>query len=225
MKRILLIEDERNFARFVELELRHGGYEVACAGDGATGLQMALDAEWDLVLLDMMLPGMDGVEVCTRIRAVKSVPILIITARDSVTDRIVGLDSGADDYIAKPFAIEELMARMRAALRRDAGLQQQARTQFACGGLRLDTASRRVARDGRTIDLTKREFALLEALMKNMNRVMSRELLLDLVWGYETAVDTNVVEVYVRYLRGKIDKPGEDSYIQTIRGVGYVMRR
>lgn len=225
MKRIMLIEDEANLAKFIELELRHEGFGITVAADGMTGLQLALADNWDLILLDLMLPGMDGIELCRRIRLVKKIPIMMITARDSVTDRVSGLDSGADDYILKPFAIEELLARIRVVFRRqeEANTEQHAALSF--GELKLDSESRLVTRGDRTIDLTKREFALLEAFMKNINRVLPRETLLDTVWGFEAAVDTNVVDVYVRYLRNKIDAPNEPSCIQSVRGVGYVMRK
>ncbi|REK75698.1 response regulator transcription factor [Paenibacillus paeoniae] len=225
MKRILLIEDEANLARFVELELRHEGFDVTVAFEGVTGSRLALGEHWDLILLDLMLPGMDGIEVCKAIRAYKQVPILMITARDSVTDRVSGLDNGADDYIAKPFAIEELLARIRVVFRRQQQAEGEPESRLSCGELRLDPASRVVSRGAEHLELTKREFALLETFMKNVNRVMPRETLLDSVWGYDAAVDTNVVDVYVRYLRNKIDAPGAASYIETIRGIGYVMRK
>ncbi|RJX41633.1 DNA-binding response regulator [Paenibacillus pinisoli] len=224
MKRILLIEDEVNLARFIELELCHEGFNVTIAFEGATGSRLALDEHWDLILLDLMLPEMDGIEVCKAIRAYKQVPIIMITARDSVTDRVSGLDTGADDYIAKPFAIEELLARIRVVFRRQQ-VEGEPDSMLSCGELRLDTVSRLVSRGTKMLELTKREFGLLETFMKNLNRVMPRETLLDSVWGYDAVVDTNVVDVYVRYLRNKIDVPGAASCIETIRGIGYVMRR
>ncbi|WP_269669445.1 response regulator transcription factor [Paenibacillus sp. GSMTC-2017] len=225
MKRILLIEDEANLARFIELELQHEGFAVTVASEGITGLKLALADHWDLILLDLMLPNMGGLEVCKEIRAVKQVPILMITAKDSITDRVSGLDSGADDYISKPFAIEELFARIRVVFRRQQDVDGDQDSLLSCGVLKLDSASRIVKRGSDTIDLTKREFALLEAFMKNINRVLHRETLLDIVWGYEAVVDTNVVDVYVRYLRNKIDVPGAVSYIESVRGIGYVMRK
>ncbi|MFD0590179.1 response regulator transcription factor [Paenibacillus sp. GCM10027627] len=224
MKRILLIEDERNFAQFMELELQHEGFDVSVSMDGVSGLHLALSHPWDLILLDLMLPGMNGIEVCKEIRKAKKTPIIMITARDSITDRVSGLDSGADDYIPKPFAIEELLARIRVVFRRQDGLADNHDSVLACGELKLDPASRIVTRGNEPIELTKREFALLEAFMKNPNRVLSRETLLDTVWGYDAIVDKNVVDVYVRYLRNKIDRPEQPSRIESIRGIGYVMR-
>lgn len=224
MKRILIIEDEKNMASFVRLELEHEDYQVGVAYDGISGLQTALDEEWDIILLDIMLPGMNGVEVCRRIRSAKSIPILMLTARDTVTDRVNGLDSGADDYIPKPFAIEELLARIRAVGRRSSGLGTE-QDELQTGDLKLCMSKREVLRGTRIIDLTKREFDLLAYLMANANIVMTRDQLLDHVWGYDTDVETNVVDVYIRYVRNKIDEPGSDSLIQTVRGTGYVIRK
>lgn len=226
LKRILIIEDEVNMAAFMELEMRHEGFHAVVASDGGTGLEMALAGDWDLVLLDLMLPGKNGLDICRELRRAKRTPVMMITARDSVTDRVSGLDSGADDYLPKPFAIEELLARVRVIFRRqEEAASGEGDASFACGDLRLDTGSRLVTKGDAPVELTKREFALLEALMKNMNRVLSRETLLDSVWGYEAAVDTNVVDVYVRYLRNKIDAKDGPSFIQAVRGIGYVMRR
>lgn len=224
MKRILIIEDEKNMASFVRLELEHEDYQVGVAYDGISGLQTALDEEWDIILLDIMLPGMNGVEVCRRIRSAKSIPILMLTARDTVTDRVNGLDSGADDYIPKPFAIEELLARIRAVGRRSSALGME-QDELQTGDLKLCMSKREVLRGTRIIDLTKREFDLLAYLMANANIVMTRDQLLDHVWGYDTDVETNVVDVYIRYVRNKIDEPGSDSLIQTVRGTGYVIRK
>lgn len=224
MKRILLIEDERNLSRFIELELRHESFEVAVAFDGEVGLHLAAVEDWDVILLDLMLPGLDGMEVCRRIRLLKKTPIIMLTARDSVTDRVAGLDCGADDYMLKPFAIEELLARIRVILRRQEEQETDAR-QLVCRDLVVNLDARRVTRAGTDIHLTKREYELLVVFMQNASRVMSREALLDKVWGFDAAMDTNVVDVYVRYLRNKIDKPDAGSYIQTLRGIGYVMSR
>ena len=226
--RVLIIEDEKNLARFVDLELQHEGYETAICHDGRKGLETALNQEWDVILLDLMLPELNGLEVCRRIRPIKDTPIIIMTARDSVIDRVSGLDQGADDYIVKPFAIEELLARLRALFRRidhnkeEKNLSQQSSVKYR--NLVIEKKGRIVKRDDQVIDLTKREYELLLYLMENLNTVMSREVLLDKVWGYKTEVETNVVDVYIRYLRNKIDGPGKDSYIQTVRGTGYVMR-
>lgn len=225
MKRILIIEDEKNITRFLELELKYEGYEVATADNGRAGLAKALEEEWDCILLDLMLPGLNGVEVCRRIRAVKSTPIIMITARDSVMDKVSGLDSGADDYISKPFAIEELLARLRAMLRRtQANVTEINEEVLTYRNLTLEVQARLVKKDEAIIDLTKREYELLYVLMLNQNIVLSRETLLNKVWGYETEVETNVVDVYIRYLRYKLDSNEDESYIQTVRGTGYVMR-
>ncbi|MBF0936006.1 response regulator transcription factor [Abiotrophia sp.] len=226
--RVLIIEDEKNLARFVDLELQHEGYETAICHDGRKGLETALNQEWDVILLDLMLPELNGLEVCRRIRPIKDTPIIIMTARDSVIDRVSGLDQGADDYIVKPFAIEELLARLRALFRRidhnkeEKNQSQQSSVKYR--NLVIEKKGRIVKRDDQVIDLTKREYELLLYLMENLNTVLSREVLLDKVWGYKTEVETNVVDVYIRYLRNKIDVPGKDSYIQTVRGTGYVMR-
>ena len=226
--RVLIIEDEKNLARFVDLELQHEGYETAICHDGRKGLETALNQEWDVILLDLMLPELNGLEVCRRIRPIKDTPIIIMTARDSVIDRVSGLDQGADDYIVKPFAIEELLARLRALFRRidhnkeEKNQSQQSSVKYR--NLVIEKKGRIVKRDDQVIDLTKREYELLLYLMENLNTVLSREVLLDKVWGYKTEVETNVVDVYIRYLRNKIDVPGKDSYIQPVRGTGYVMR-
>lgn len=225
MKRILIIEDEVNMARFLELELRHEGFHAVVSGNGQAGLELALAEEWDLVLLDLMLPERDGLDICREIRTMKQTPVMMITARDSIHDRVSGLDSGADDYLPKPFAIEELLARIRVIFRRQEVVESEGHITYVCGDLRLNVDSRLVTKGGNPVELTKREFALLEALMKNLNRVLSRETLLDTVWGFEAAVDTNVVDVYVRYLRNKIDVKEGPSLIQAVRGIGYVMRR
>ena len=222
MKKILLIEDEKNMARFIELELRHEGFEVAVVYDGRTGLETALASHWDLVLLDLMLPGMDGLEVCRRLRALKRTPILMISARDTVADRVSGLDLGAEDYLPKPFAMEELLARIRVVFRRG----EEERDVLVFQNLRMELDTRSVTRDGSDVGLTKREYDLLAAFMTYPNRALSREMLLDKVWGPDADVETNVIDVYVRYLRNKIDPTDASvSYIQTLRGIGYIMKR
>ncbi len=227
LNKILIVEDEENLARFVELELKHEGYETQVVYDGREALELALDNDWDAILLDLMLPGLNGLEVCRRIRQVKTTPIIMMTARDSVIDRVSGLDHGADDYIIKPFAIEELLARLRAVLRR-VDLESEGNSNKATTvkykDLTIEKENRVVRRDDEVIELTKREYELLLTLMENINVVLAREELLKKVWGYESKIETNVVDVYIRYLRNKIDRPGEDSYIQTVRGTGYVMR-
>jgi DNA-binding response OmpR family regulator len=225
MKKILLIEDEKNLARFIELELKYEGYSVSIAYDGRSGLELALQEEWDLILLDIMLPQLNGIEVCRRIRAAKMTPIMMLTARDSVMDRVSGLDSGADDYLPKPFAIEELLARIRALFRRMPSSPSSPVSLLTYKDIQVEVESHLVKKGEEILNLTKREYDLLLTFMENMNVVLTREVLLNKVWGYESEVETNVVDVYVRYLRNKIDTPGEESYIQTVRGTGYVMRQ
>ena len=227
MSKILIIEDEDNLSNFVSLELQHEGYETKVCENGREGLDTALNADWDAILLDLMLPELNGLEVCRRLRQSKSTPIIMMTARDSVIDRVSGLDHGADDYVVKPFAIEELLARLRAVLRRvdfenDNGTTKQ--TTVTYRDLTIEKENRVVRRGDEIIELTKREYELLLTLMENINVVLARDVLLKKVWGYESQIETNVVDVYIRYLRNKIDRPGEDSYIQTVRGTGYVMR-
>lgn len=224
-KKILIIEDEKNLARFVSLELQHEGYEVIVEVNSREGLETALEKEFDLILLDLMLPEMDGFEVPRRLQTEKTTYIMMMTARDSIMDVVAGLDRGADDYIVKPFAIEELLARIRAIFRRqDIESEKKVPSQGIYRDLVLNPQNRSVNRGDDEISLTKREYDLLNILMTNMNRVMTREELLSNVWKYDEAVETNVVDVYIRYLRGKIDIPGKESYIQTVRGMGYVIR-
>lgn len=224
-KKILIIEDEKNLARFVSLELQHEGYEVIVEVNGREGLETALEKEFDLILLDLMLPEMDGFEVTRRLQTEKTTYIMMMTARDSIMDVVAGLDRGADDYIVKPFAIEELLASIRAIFRRqDIESEKKVPSQGIYRDLVLNPQNRSVNRGDDEISLTKREYDLLNILMTNMNRVMTREELLSNVWKYDEAVETNVVDVYIRYLRGKIDIPGKESYIQTVRGMGYVIR-
>ena len=217
-QRILIIEDEKNLSRFVELELKHEGYETKVCADGRSGLQAAIDEHWDAILLDLMLPEMNGLEVVRRLRQVKQTPVIIMTARDSVMDRVAGLDQGAD---------EEILARLRALFRR-LQMEEQSRvvkqTRVEYRDLVIEVENRVVRRAGEVIDLTKKEYELLLLLMENIDIVLSREVLLKEVWGYKNEVETNVIDVYVRYIRNKIDIPGRESYIQTVRGTGYVMR-
>ena len=222
MPSILLIEDEEKLARFIELELTHEGYAVEKAYDGRVGLDMATSKPFDLVLLDIMLPGLNGLEVLRRIRRTSSLPVIMLTARDAVMDKVTGLDTGADDYITKPFSIEELLARIRVALRKAA--PQREETAFAIADLSMDVARHRVTRGGHEIELTNREFSLLQYMLENKTIVLSREQLLERVWGYDYLGETNVVDVYVRYLRTKLDENFKDKLIHTVRGVGYVVR-
>ncbi|MFB9757037.1 MULTISPECIES: response regulator transcription factor [Bacillaceae] len=224
MEHILIIEDEERLAEFLELELRYEGYEVQIAHDGRKGLDIAIQQDYDIILLDLMLPGLNGIEVCRRLRTVKDTPVIMLTARDSVMDRVTGLDSGADDYLPKPFAIEELLARMRVILRREQRRNDRKKLVLTFKNLELDVESRVLKQDEQMIELTNKEFELLAMFMKNVNRVLTRDVLLEQIWGYDCAVETNVVDVYVRYLRNKLSDSDKETYIQTVRGVGYVMR-
>ncbi|MCJ1970181.1 response regulator transcription factor [Lactococcus carnosus] len=226
VKKILIIEDEKQLARFVSLELEHEGYSVVVRHDGRSGLEAAMAQDWDMILLDLMLPELDGFEVARRLRNEKQTPITMMTARDSTMDKVAGLDIGADDYITKPFAIEELLAHLRANFRRqDREIQKRKKTDGTTfRDLTINKKNRQVERGGEVIDLTKREYDLLTTLMKNVNDVVTREQLVQNVWGYDEGTETNVVDVYIRYLRNKLDQDGKDSYIQTVRGLGYMLR-
>ena len=223
MERILIIEDEEKIARFIELELQFEGYEVEKAFEGRAGLALAQAQPFDLILLDIMLPGLNGIEVLRRIRQFSNVPVILLTARDTVVDKVTGLDGGADDYITKPFAIEELLARIRAALRKNRGLPSPPGS-LVVGELRLDPVRRECWVGTQPVELTKREFDLLQFLMENKNMVMQREVLLERIWGYDFAGETNVVDVYIRYLRAKIEEPFGLKLIHTVRGVGYIIK-
>lgn len=223
-EKILLVEDEEKLARMVELELRYEGYEVEKAFDGRTGLDCALSGEYDLILLDIMLPALNGMEVLRRIRKERQTPVIMLTARDTVVDKVSGLDSGADDYITKPFAIEELLARIRAALRKKSAAQASESTSLSVGPLSLNTERHEVMVNGTPVELTRREFDLLRYLLENKGKVIAREALLDNVWGYEFVGETNAVDVYVRFLRSKIDEQFGFKLIHTVRGVGYVIK-
>lgn len=222
MAKILIVEDESKIARFVELELKYEGYEVDIAYDGKLGLQKALQNNCDLVILDIMLPGLNGIEVCRRIRLESDIPIIMLTAKDDTIDKVVGLDMGADDYMTKPFAIEELLARIRVALNRKTNRKKNDILQI--GLLKLNISSHSVYYGDYEINLTKKEFELLEYLMKNKNTAITREQLLNNVWEYEYMGDTNVVDVYIRYLRQKIDDKYNIKLINTVRGVGYIIK-
>lgn len=225
MGRILIIEDEEKIARFVELELIHEGYEVEKAYNGRDGLKIFEAHPFDLVLLDIMLPGLNGIEVLRRIRQFSDVPVILLTARDAVVDKVTGLDGGADDYITKPFAIEELLARIRVALRKKSGGHIVSNFEkFKSGSLELDPMKREVHVKGSLINLTKREFDLLHYLLENKNIVLSRETILENIWGYDFSGGTNAVDVYIRYLRSKIEEPFNEKFIHTVRGVGYVIK-
>lgn len=218
--KILIIEDEKQIARFIELELKHEGYDVYVCYDGKEGLKKVEEIHPDLILLDIMLPGINGIEICRKIRQHSNVPIIMVTAKDDIPDRVMGLDSGADDYVTKPFAIEELLARIRAALRKSKQLNI-IREVLSIADLTIDTSKRIVKRAGRIIELTKREYDLLEYLVRNKGIVLTRDQILENVWGYSYMGDTNVVDVYIRYLRSKIDDGFKTKLIHTVRGVGY----
>ena len=221
-EKILLVEDEEKLARMVEMELRYEGYQVTKAFDGRSGLEEALSGKHDLVLLDIMLPQLSGMEVLRRLRRESQMPVIMLTARDSVIDKVSGLDSGADDYITKPFAIEELLARIRAALRKRPHSQEG--TVLTAGPLEMDVDRHAVTVKGQGVELTKKEFDLLRHLLENKGRVLSREALLDSVWGFDFVGETNSVDVYIRFLRSKLDEAFGVKLIHTVRGVGYVIR-
>ncbi len=219
---VLLVEDEREIAGALASELRHSGYEVRVEHAGMPALAAAREWKPDLVVLDLRLPDLDGLEVCRRIRAGSNVPILILTARDSVAERVRGLDAGADDYLTKPFSLDELLARVRAALRRAHLVAAGERLEL--GDLTLDARTREVTRSGRALELTAREFDLLEFLLRHAGQVLAREQIFSEVWGYDFLGESNVIDVYIRALRQKIDAGFEPKLIQTVRGVGYALR-
>jgi DNA-binding response OmpR family regulator len=219
---ILVVEDERRLAQVVRKVLEEEGHTVDVAHDGEEGLAMAMDGSHDVILMDVLLPGIDGFEVCRSLRASRvDTPVLLLTALDAVDDRVRGLDAGADDYLPKPFAFQELLARLRALGRRR--VQAREPDQLQTADLMLDLRRRRAVRDGRTIDLSPKEFALLEFLMRNQGRVVTRTQILDHVWGYDYSPDSNLVDVYVTYLRRKIDRGHQRKLIRTVRGAGYAV--
>ncbi|NHC34219.1 response regulator transcription factor [Scytonema millei] len=219
---ILLVEDEIKLARFLELELSSEGYRVSVAHDGMAGLTLARESSFDLAILDWMLPGLTGVELCRRLRATgNKIPVILLTARDEVGDRVTGLDAGADDYVVKPFSIEELLARIRAHLRRNSEPDLDL-MQFE--DLSLNRRTREVLRGQRAIELTVKEFDLLEYLLSHPRQVFTRDQILEKVWGYDFVGDSNVIEVYIRYLRLKLEENNEKRLLHTVRGVGYVLR-
>ncbi|AEG58767.1 response regulator transcription factor [Desulforamulus ruminis] len=221
-QKILVIEDELKLSRFIELELKHEGYQVEQAHNGRDGLQKALDGEFDLILLDIMLPSINGMEILRRVRKHSEVPVILLTAKDETMDKVMGLDMGADDYVTKPFAIEELLARIRVALKRKAPAIKSSVLQVH--GLKMDLDQYSVTFNHEPIELTKREFDLLRYFLENKNIVLTREKLLEAVWGYGYAGDTNIVDVYIRYLRSKIDDKYHKKVIHTVRGVGYLLK-
>lgn len=220
-ERILIIEDDEAILRVLRRALAYEGYRVDTAPDGEGGLSQARDYHPDLVILDWMLPGMDGLEVCQRLRAGGSVPVLMLTAKDTLQDRVQGLDAGADDYMVKPFELDELLARVRALLRRT---QPERVPMLSFADLSLDTSTRQASRRGRVISLTAKEYDLLELFMRHPRQVLTREMIFDRVWGYDFGGESNVLDVYIRYLRQKLEIEDEQRLIHTVRGVGYVLR-
>lgn len=221
-KKILVIEDERQLARLIQLELLHASYTVKVEYDGEHGLDAVHRYSPDLILLDIMLPGMDGIEVCRRIREFSTVPILMLTAKAETVDKVTGLDSGANDYVTKPFEFSELLARIRAALR-VAEPAEKPSSRLSVGDLVMNSVRHTVRRGGIPISLTKKEFELLEYMLLNTGIVLSRDQILDHVWGIDYEGDTNIVDVYIRYLRSKVDEPFQSRLIHTVRGYGYVL--
>jgi two-component system response regulator MprA len=219
--RILVIEDEERIRQFLQRGLSYEGYRVDAALDGQIGLDMARENPPDLVLLDLMLPGIDGLEVCRRLRAASDVPILMLTAKEAIEDRVSGLDAGADDYLVKPFAFDELMARVRALLRRAQPATPQV---YRFADLELDTGTRQGRRGGSIFDLTAKEYELLELFMRHPRQVLTRDVIFDRVWNYDFGGESNIIEVYVRYLRQKTEAEGAPRLIHTVRGIGYVLR-
>lgn len=220
--KILLIEDDVDIADFVKMELEHEGYAVQTAFDGRTGLDIALAADFGLILLDIMLPGLNGLEVLRRLRLCKQTPVILLTARDTVMDKVAGLDTGANDYVTKPFHIEELFARIRVLAR--AGAKGNNGSVLKNADIVMDRQKRLVFRGGRHVTLTKTQFDLLEYFLMNLDIVLSREQLLGAVWRYDYAGDSNVVDVYVRYVRNRLGEPADGKLIESVRGIGYVMR-
>lgn len=224
MQKILVVEDDVKIARFIELELKHEGFTVETAHDGRSGLEKALEGDFDLLILDIMLPGLNGMEVCRRIRLNSDIPIVMLTAKDDTMDKVMGLDFGADDYMTKPFAIEELLARIRRIFRKNAQQPTTPTNTFVSGKLKIDYNQYTAYYDQNPIELTKTEFDLLHYLAENRNIALTREQILDKVWGYDYFGETKIVDVYIRYLRSKIDDCYQAKFIHTVRGVGYLFK-
>lgn len=223
--RIFIVEDERKIARFLQMELEHEGFQTATEGNGRRAFERIVQEEYDLVLLDIMLPDMDGLEICRQVRQLSDIPIIMLTAKDEIEDKVKGLDIGADDYLTKPFAIQELFARIRAALRKHAPTKTEPEGEMlVVKNLVLYPSRYEVLVDGTTVELTKKEYSLLEYLLRNKRQVLTRDQILQKVWGYDYVGDTNVVDVYIRYLRAKLDDHFNEKYIYTVRGVGYVIK-
>lgn len=220
MEKILIIEDEKNIIKFLEMELKYEGYEVRSKMDGLEGLNEALENDFDLIILDLMIPTMDGLEVCRKLKEKKNTPVLMLTARGEVKDKVDGLIIGAEDYLVKPFAIEELLARIKVIFRRNIKNDSEIKLK----DIIIDKPNRTVNKDNEIIALTNKEFELLICLIESKNIVVSREQILEKIWGYEHEVETNVVDVYIRHLRNKLDKDEKEKYIQTIRNHGYIIK-
>lgn len=222
--KILVVDDEKLLVKGIKFNLENEGYAVDACYDGATAVQMAAQGGYDLIILDLMMPGLDGLGACQRIRQTSTVPIIMLTAKSEDADKLLGFESGADDYITKPFNILELKARIRALLRRSGGLENQ-NNRITAGSLTVDTQERNVYKDGKPVELTAREFDLVELLIRNPNRVYSRENLLDLIWSYEYRSDIRTVDVHIRRIREKLETvPAEPEYIMTKWGVGYYFK-
>ena len=223
MAKILIVEDEKQMADFISLELKHEGYDVDICYDGEQGYENAIKTNYDIILLDIMLPKINGMEVCRRLRMKKDTSIIMLTAKGDITDKVNGLDIGADDYLTKPFEIEELLARMRVILRRKSQKTNQSKV-IQVADLKIDLEKKQVTRSGKIIELTKKEYELLEYLMKNNGIVISREKIIEAVWNYDFVGDTKIVDVFIRYLRSKIDDDYDKKLINTVRGFGYVLQ-
>lgn len=219
--KILIVEDEKKMAQFLMMELEHEGYEVQVIYNGREAMETIQSESFDVILLDIMLPGINGMEVCRRVRQFSDVPIIMVTAKSDVTDRVMGLDTGANDYLTKPFAIEELLARIRAIQR---NRQKTSEDVLQIGNLTMNTKTHEVVQNGDVVSLTKKEYDLLEMLLRNKGIVLTRDRLLESLWGYEYSGDTNVIDVFIKHLRNKLDKGMENSVITTVRGVGYVIK-
>ena len=223
--RILVVDDEKTLVKGMKFNLENEGYEVECAYDGAAALELAREGRFDLIILDVMMPEMDGIETCMKIREFSNVPIIMLTAKSEDADKLMGFESGADDYLTKPFNILELKARVRALLRRAAGVQRSQGSLLTVGKITLNTEERVAIRDGKTVDLTAKEYDLIELLMRNPRRVYSRENLMNVVWGYTYAGDYRTVDVHIRRLREKLEEnPAEPDHIMTKWGVGYYFK-
>jgi DNA-binding response OmpR family regulator len=226
MPKVLIIEDEAEIVSFLRPELTYEGYEVDSAGDGREGFEKIQNNAYDIVLLDIMLPGLNGIEVCRRVRKFSNVPIIMLTARDQIADKVTGLDTGANDYLTKPFSIEELLARMRCVLRRNSinNAEDDEKNLLFFKDISLNKSACQIQKGDTIVELTKKEYQLLEFLIKNKNCVVTREQILNSVWGYDYVGDTNVVDVYISYVRNKLEDNGSEKYINTVRGIGYLMK-